>query len=972
VTSGVAAILFAVFGSSASAQIWNNAGGTGNWLDGANWVGGTAPTGIADDATVGLPSPVLLNGSVNLNSLTVAGDGVINIAAGQNLDFGGSATTTLTNAGTINTSNGSDLQLQNSVDNSGNINVNAAASNTDIEIDSAGATLAGGGTITLSGSNAGINGLSGASLTVVDQTIQGQGAIGENSIQIVNQANGLIDANVNGELLNMDASASGASNSGTMQASGGGVLQFSGSVVDNMGGQIVAQDGSEVRMTSSSFSGGTLSTVGTGQLTVNSGANVGFTDTTIDGNLVSLNGSDSEVSGTITNQGTIQIAAATSNTDIEVQAGGATLTGGGTVQLSGSNAGINGVGTGTVLTIGDQTIEGQGAIGENSIGIVNTSSGLVDANVATQVLQIDANTSDGVDNDGIMQASNEGVLRFFGSIVNNGGGLIEAQADSTVALNNSTITGGTVNSVGSGELTVENGTNVRFEDLSNSGTIASLNGSDTELLGTIDNSGLMEVRASASNTDIEVQTGDATITGGGTIRLTGSNAGINGRASTTLTIGDQTIEGEGSIGENMIGIVNSANGLIDGNVAGSTLQIDASAGGLNNDGVIQSSDQGTLRIIGTDVDNADGLIVAQDLSEIRLHNSTITGGRIDTEFDGEIYVESGTNVRFENLTSTANNMFALNSSDTELLGTFDNQREFEVLATTANTDIEVQSGGATLTGGGSIRLSGNLAGINGVGGSVLDIQSQLIIGEGSLGENSIEILNGPNGTIEADVMGGTLTIDLLGASNATTFTNDGTLRASNGGKLDSVQHVLNNGTIDTGIGSEFETRSLTSSAGSLISGHGSVDVEVGNILVAGTVAPGSSAGTLTFEDNTEFLSTAILETELESDLLFDVLAVNGNLTLDGTLTVDLLGGFNPLSADTFLIATALDVTGEFSNVSDGGLILTEGGEGTFTVNYLSNGVQLSNFMLTAIPEPTSAVVLVGIGLGMALRRRRHV
>ena len=139
-TSGVAAILFAVFGSSASAQTWDNASGDNLWFNGANWVGGVAPTGIADDAVVGVPSPVTLNGNVNLNSLSVTADGVVNLNGGLNLDFGGTATTTLNNAGTINTGNNSDLQFQNTVINSGQININATTAKTDIEIDALVAT----------------------------------------------------------------------------------------------------------------------------------------------------------------------------------------------------------------------------------------------------------------------------------------------------------------------------------------------------------------------------------------------------------------------------------------------------------------------------------------------------------------------------------------------------------------------------------------------------------------------------------------------------------------------------------------------------------------------------------------------------------------------------------------------------------------------------------------------------------------
>ena len=783
VSTGIAAIVFSVFGASASAQVWNNTTGDGNWLNGDNWVGGVAPTGIADDATVGAPSPATLNGSVNLNSLTVTADGIVNVNGGLNLDFGGTATTTLNNAGTINTGNNSDFQFQNSVFNSGNININAGANSTDIEIDSVGATLDGGGTITLSGGLAGINGVGGSTLTIVDQTIQGQGSIGENAIGIVNQAGGLINANVDGEILTIDVTAAaGAVNAGTLQASDSGVLRVLGSVVDNSGGLIEAGADSTVSFNNSTITGGTLNSVGTGELVVESTTNVGFVDVTNNGNIVSLNNSDTEVSGTITNNGTIELQAGANSTDLEVQSA-ATLTGGGTVRLSGGNAGINGT-TGSTLTIGDQTIEGQGNIGENAIGIVNSSTGLIDANVDGGTLTIDANAAGGVVNEGTLQASGSGNLQVLGSVVDNSGGLIEAGADSTVSFNNSTITGGTLNSVGTGELVVESGTNAGFVDVTNNGSIVSLNNSDTEVSGTITNTGTIELQAGANS-----------------------------------------------------------------------------------------------------------------------------------------------------------------------------------------TDLEVQSAGATLTGGGTVRLSGGLAGINGVSGGVLDIQSQIVIGEGNLGENAIDIINGVGGTIEADVDGASLTIN----TSSSLFSNAGTLRASNGATLNVLEDVFNSGIIETAVDSTFEALSLENGVDSLVTGNGIIDVGSGPIDIAGVLAPGGTVGTLTALDDVVLASTAEFQTELLSDSLFDVFSVEGDLELGGILSVELISDFDPLSTDSFLIAsTTGDVTGAFSNVANGGLLLTEGGEGTFTVNFGGSSVILSNFTLAAVPEPSAALCLVGLGFGLLARRRRQV
>jgi len=208
------------------------------------------------------------------------------------------------------------------------------------------------------------------------------------------------------------------------------------------------------------------------------------------------------------------------------------------------------------------------------------------------------------------------------------------------------------------------------------------------------------------------------------------------------------------------------------------------------------------------------------------------------------------------------------------------------------------------------------------------------------------------------------------------FTNAGTLRASNGGILDVLHGVVNAGTINTTDGSTFESRTLSNVDGSLLSGDGSVDVAFGPITVAGVVAPGNSAGTLTLLDDTNFLSTAMLQTELESNSLFDILQVDGDLLLDGLLEVSLLAGFNPLGSDVFDIVSATgfdsEITGEFANAANGSTLLTTDGTGSFLVTYDSNTVTLSNFSLTAVPEPSSAICLLGLATGLLVRRKRRV
>ena len=402
-------------------NIWTGAGSDDLWSNPDNWLDGIVPNGSFDEATVGAIAPAVTDLNISLASLTVDADGVIEIGAGLSFDFTAAEPeiTTLTNAGAITALDSSDFQISGTVDNTGSIDITSTGGATDLEIAAGGATLIGGGTVTLSGTNAGINEsvFGTQTLTIADQTIQGFGNIGRNNANFINQTEGLIDANVDDETLVLDASGSFI-NSGTLRASGGGTLELrDAGTIDfaNADGTIEAQDGSVVLLTTNArIVGGVLETDGSGQFRVGGSQDAFLEDLTLNGALVAENASDTQISGTINNTGSIDIASTGSLTDLEIGTGGATLTGGGTVTLSGTSAGINesvfGVQT---LTIADQTIQGSGNIGRNSLNLIN--NGTILANNATAQLTIDVAGAD-FDNDGTLQVSNDATLEVVGNL----------------------------------------------------------------------------------------------------------------------------------------------------------------------------------------------------------------------------------------------------------------------------------------------------------------------------------------------------------------------------------------------------------------------------------------------------------------------------------------------------------------------------------------------------------------------------
>ena len=272
--------------------------------------------------------------------------------------------------------------------------------------------LTGGGTVSMV-SNSYIDGSN--RLTNIDNTIQGQGDIGNNGIAITNQ--GTINANLSGKTLTIDpANVTNAFiNSGTLEASNGGTLVLSGngggSFSSTAGSFVKALDLSEVQLDGNvALATTTLSTTGSGVIRVVAGQTASLTNVTNQGTFIADDNSTTQLSGTITNSGTMTIHSTGDATQLMLTGGDVMLNGGGTVTLVGS-AYIDGSNR---LTNVDNTIQGYGNIGNNGIAITN--QGLIDANVSGQTLTIDpGNVANAFINSGTLEASNGGTLVLTGS-----------------------------------------------------------------------------------------------------------------------------------------------------------------------------------------------------------------------------------------------------------------------------------------------------------------------------------------------------------------------------------------------------------------------------------------------------------------------------------------------------------------------------------------------------------------------------
>lgn len=196
----------------------------------------------------------------------------------------------------------------------------------------------------------------------------------------------------------------------------------------------------------------------------------------------------------------------------------------------------------------------------------------------------------------------------------------------------------------------------------------------------------------------------------------------------------------------------------------------------------------------------------------------------------------------------------------------------------------------------------------------------------TLAGSSVTVDAGVTATISSTVAGSAGLVKngsgILNLAHSNSYT-DGTTIA--GGTL----MVINTSGSGTGTGP------VTVNSGAILGGSGTIQ---GNVINNGTLAPGSSAGTLHLGGSYTQSSGGKLEIELGSTASHDLLAVSGSATLAGILAVSLISGFTPQEGDVFEIISSSGFGGStFTSTSlpdlSGNLI--------WNVNYGGNSVALS-------------------------------
>jgi hypothetical protein len=456
-----------------------------------NNVGGTIKA-VGKNSYVQLEGEGQGNETFTGGTWTTANGGAIQLVDGSVL-LDGTNGNTITNSGTMQLVDGAPHpggNFQGVVNNTGTIQILSRGSQISAGIPSGQTwTLMGSGSLILGDgtSNAYNNqvGVSGNGTFANQQLVEGTGYI-LNLPSFTNS--GTINANIPTGTNNLQlvlGRAGASTNSGTIEATNGGVLVVGSTTINNTGGTFEAVGtNSNISLVGSlggsglTISGGTYTTSGGGVVYAYGGTTFdGTTDAVTNSGTFILpnagNPPNINVQGTLNNTGTIQILPSVNNGDqlwLQVPNGETlTLTGSGKVIMGdGTDNSYNNLPVfGTLFSAGvlvsKSTIEGTGLIGYD-LDITNNGTITANVPVGNSGLQLTVTGyPDGTVNNGIMEASNGGMLNISPDVSFNNLGTLTAAAKSTININtnnngtfvnlsNSTLTGGAYNVTGTLEI----------------------------------------------------------------------------------------------------------------------------------------------------------------------------------------------------------------------------------------------------------------------------------------------------------------------------------------------------------------------------------------------------------------------------------------------------------------------------------------------------------------------------------------
>jgi hypothetical protein len=508
-------------------------------------------------------------------------------------------------------------------------------------------------------------------------------------------------------------------------------------------------------------------------------------------------------------------------------------------------------------------------------------------------------------NDGVFRAINGGYLEIQPPVDNTGGTVIAGEA-STVVLQN-TLTGGTV--TGPGTLLINSPAGLTGPMLLDSSLTTKLQRWATTLTGTITNNGVMQfgLPADTSIPYFHIN-GPVTVEGSGKIIFQGAGRRqilrANNAATDVLTIGAQQEITTDHLTDSNYQSSSIHAGLVNyGTVTADGGQLSLYSQPKTNHNLMRAINGGFLNMQ-ADVDNTNATLFAGPGS-ILYPQAAITGGTITGT--GTLLVNAGANlVGPMLLDSGLTAAFDAGSSGLAGIITHNADMTFGSATSTATSSLYI-NGPVSLEGSGKIVFQGvgrrQILLNNGIPDGVLTIGSGIeITTDANTGLNyQSSALHAPmvnNGTITAN---GGLTI------YNHPKTNNGTMRAINGGYMDflSVTVTNYNGTTDTLTGGKWEVIS-----NGPVTTMDFTSMPVVNLAAGTTVRlSGANASLAQLSTLRNISGTLALENG-------KTLATTGNMIVPGTLQYGL-----PAAIDTTRLAVTgnVDFTGGTINVLDLGM-----------------------------------------------------
>ncbi|MEK0448077.1 MAG: hypothetical protein RL088_345 [Verrucomicrobiota bacterium] len=525
------------------------------------------------------------------------------------------------------------------------------------------------------------------------------------------------------------------------------------------------------------------------------------------------------------------------------------------------------------------------------------------------------------------------------SIIAGAAGLNKAGAGRLILNGNNTYTGAT--NISAGTLTIS-----ADSSLGASGNAVQLGG------GRLQTSGSITLGAARS------------VTGTGSVEIgTGTTLTIPG----TLNTAALTVEGTGTLA--LTGTTPTASALT---LAGAATVTSTNA--IVSTAINSTNTTGTATITGAiDFGTTARTITVADGSaaiDLALTGGITLGGatsnRITKVGDGTLAI-SGANahagLRIGIAAAAPSNGGTVIISDADDLGA--NQLQFNagtlsVQGGAVNTPIGVSVGAGQLPGGATftgspITFQGTSSIFKATGTTIahrITANSDVTFSGGLNASGGLGISSGLT-------IAGSGTVILPAAAN--TITENITV---DGGNLE-ISGALTGATIPT----------ITTTNLGILSGISAGAAGVGAVTATadGLIAPGTltdSAGLFLVGGNLDIQSGAALDLDIggTSPDSYDRLSVTGSVTLGGSLFVSLLGGYTPAGTDslTIILNDGGDpVSGTFDALPDGAAVGTTG----FFINYA--GGDGNDVVLTAVPEPGSAVMLLSGLAVLGARRRLH-